>query len=91
MPETKSLTFTYKEVVEALIRYNDLHEGLWGLSIEFALAAANIAPEPGGDLLPTAIIPVKKIGLTRSNEPNNLTVDASEANPAKKTKSSKQK
>ena len=86
MSETKSLTFTYKEVLEALIRYNDLHEGLWGLSIEFALAAANIAPEPGGDLLPTAIIPVKKIGLTRSNEPNNLTVDAAEVNPAQKTR-----
>ena len=84
MPETKSFTFTYKEVVEALIRYNDLHEGLWGLSIEFGLAAANIAPEAGGDLLPTAIIPVKKIGLTRSNEINNLTVDAAEANPSPK-------
>jgi len=86
MPETNSLTFTYKEVVEALIRYNNLHEGLWGLSIEFALAAANVAPEPGGDLLPTAIIPVKKIGLTRSNEINNLTVDAAEVNPTPKAK-----
>ena len=86
MPETKSFTFTYKEVVEALIRYNNLHEGLWGLSIEFGLAAANIAPEAGGDLLPTAIIPVKKIGLTRSNEPNNLTVDAAEVNPAQRTR-----
>jgi hypothetical protein len=86
MPETKSITFTYKEVVEALIRYNDLHEGLWGLSIEFGLAAANVAPESGGDLLPTALIPVKKIGLTRSGEPNNLTVDASKANPLEKTK-----
>jgi hypothetical protein len=86
MPETKSFTFNYKEVVEALIRYNDLHEGLWGLSIEFGLAAANVGPEPGGDLLPTAIIPVKKIGLTRSNELNNLTVDAAEVNPLKRAK-----
>ena len=86
MPETKSLTFTYKEVVEALIRYNNLHEGLWGLSIEFGLAAANVGPEPGGDLSPTAIIPVKKIGITRSNELNNLTVDAAEVNPAPKAK-----
>ena len=86
MPETKSITFTHKEVVEALIRYNDLHEGLWGLYIEFGLAAANIGPEPGGDLLPTAIIPVKKIGIQRFNEANNLTVDAAEANPAPKAK-----
>lgn len=84
MPETKTIIFTYKEVVEALIRYNDLHEGLWGLSIEFGLAAANVAQEPGGDLFPTAIIPVKKIGLQRSGEPNNLTVDAAEVNPSQK-------
>jgi hypothetical protein len=72
-------------VVEALIRYNDLHEGLWGLSIEFGLAATNIGLEPG-DLLPAAIVPVKKIGLHRFNEPNNLTVDAAEANPSKRAK-----
>jgi len=72
-------------VAEALVRYNDLHEGLWGLYIEFGLGAANLASEPG-DLLPAAIIPVKKIGLQRFNEPNNLTVDAAEANPSKRAK-----
>ena len=85
MPETKSISFTHKEVVEALIRYNDLHEGLWGLFIEFGLGAANVGSEPG-DLLPAAIVPVKKIGLQRFNEPNNLTVDAAEVNPEPKAK-----
>jgi hypothetical protein len=86
MPETKSISFTHKEVVEALIRYNDLHEGLWGLYIEFGLGAANVGSEPGGDILPTAIIPVKKIGIQRFGEANNLTVDAAEVNPAPKAK-----
>jgi hypothetical protein len=85
MPETKSIAFTHKEVVEALIRYNNLHEGLWGLHIEFGLGAANVGSEPG-DLLPAAIIPVKKIGLQRFDEPNNLTVDAAQANPPQSTK-----
>ena len=85
MPETKSLTFTYKEVVEALIRYNELHEGLWGLYIEFGFAAANMGEGPE-NILPTAIIPVKKIGIQRFNEANNLTVDAAEANPSKRAK-----
>jgi hypothetical protein len=49
------------------------------------LGAANVGSEPG-DLLPSAIIPVKKIGLQRFGEPNNLTVDAAEVNPLKKTK-----
>jgi hypothetical protein len=86
MPETKTIGFSHKEVVEALIRYNDLHEGLWGLYIEFGLAAVNIAQEPAGDLVPAAIVPVKKIGIQRFDEPNNLTVDAAVANPAPKTK-----
>jgi hypothetical protein len=86
MPETKTIAFSHKEVAEALVRYNDLHEGLWGLYIEFGLAAANVAPETGGDLLPTAIIPIKKIGLMRFDEPNNLTVNASEANPPRTAK-----
>ena len=72
-------------MVEALIRYNDLHEGLWGIYIEFGLAAANMGQGPE-DILPTAIIPVKKIGLQRFNEANNLTVDAAEANPSLKAK-----
>jgi len=72
-------------VVEALIRYNNIHEGLWGLYIEFGLAAANMGQGPE-DILPTAIIPVKKIGVQRFNEANNLTVDAAEVNPAPKAK-----
>jgi hypothetical protein len=72
-------------VAEALIRYNNLHEGLWGLYIEFGLAAANMGQGPE-DVLPTAIIPVKKIGLQRFQEANNLTVDAAEVNPSPKPK-----
>jgi hypothetical protein len=71
--------------VEALIRSSDLHEGLWGLYIEFGLAAANMGQGPA-DILPTAIIPVKKIGLQRFNEANNLTADAAEVNPSPKAK-----
>lgn len=84
MPETKSITFTHKEVVKALIQCTDIHEGLWGLYIEFGLAAANLGK--GEDILPAAIVPVKTIGLQRFDTPNNLTVDAAEANPLKKTK-----
>lgn len=84
MPETKNITFTHREVVEALIRYSDLHEGLWGLSIEFGFGAANVGSEPGADIFPTAIVPVRKIGLSRFEEPSNLTVDAAKVNPISK-------
>jgi hypothetical protein len=87
MPETKNIVFSHKEVVEALIRYNNIHEGLWGLYIEFGLAGANVGPTPGGDLNPAAVIPVLKIGLQRSETPSNLTADAAVVNPPTKTES----
>ena len=64
MPETKSIAFSYKEVVESLIRYNNIHEGLWDLYVEFGLGAANIASGPG-EYSPAAIIPLKKIGIQK--------------------------
>ena len=60
MPETKSIVFTYKEVVEALIRYNNIHEGLWDLYIEFGLAAANIGPDPGTNIVLRLLFPLRK-------------------------------
>lgn len=89
MPETKNIVFTHKEVVEALIRYNNIHEGLWDLYIEFGLAGANVGPGPKGDLNPAAIVPVLKIGLQRSEKSTNLTADAATVNPLTKTESKK--
>lgn len=82
MPETNSITFTHKEVTEALIKKQDLHEGLWGIYIEFGIGAANIGQGPDDpNLVPAAIISVIKIGIQRFPKPNNLTVDAAEVNP----------
>ena len=83
MPETKQqIVFDHKEVAAALIRHSDLHEGLWGLYVEFGLAAANVGSGPGtNDLNPAAIVPILKIGLQRFDKPSNLTADAAEVNP----------
>ena len=82
MPEAKQITFSYKEVVEALVRYHNINEGLWALYVEFGIGGANIGPDPRKDLKPAAIVPILKLGLQRANEPTNLTADASEINPA---------
>ena len=37
MPETNSITFTHEEVVKLLIKDQELHEGLWGIYIEFGI------------------------------------------------------
>ena len=84
MPETKNIEFDYKEIAEALVRYSDIHEGLWGIAIKFGLQGANIGVGSSDDITPAAIIPILKLGLQRFDEPNNLTVNASEINPEEK-------
>jgi hypothetical protein len=80
MAEATNYLFDYKEVAEALIKKQGLHEGLWHIGVEFGLAAQNIRTPNG--FAPAAIIPVNKIGLSRTEEPNNMTVDAAKVNPA---------
>jgi len=82
MSEIKTVEFSHKEVAEALVRYNSIHEGLWGISIRFGIQGANIGATPGGELTPAAIVPILNIGLQRFEKPNNLTVDAATANPS---------
>lgn len=84
MAEPTQVVFTYKEVAEALIKQHGIHEGLWGLYLEFGLAAGNVATGPN-ELTPTAFVGVAKIGLQRFEEATNLTVDAAEVNPLPKT------
>lgn len=69
------------------------------LYLEFGLAAVNapVAPDGGrepksedemlNNLMPTAILPVKKIGIQRTEKLSNLAVDAAVANPKQSTKS----
>ena len=87
--------FSYKEIVETLIKKQNIHEGLWGLYFRFNLAAANITDPQSGFLTPSAIIGVREVGIQRFDEPNNLTVDAAEVNPSLQStaakKSSKKK
>ena len=90
MAEANQILFDYKEIAEALVRKHDLHEGLWGLYIEFGLGAVNLNSEESAKALtPAAIVAVRRIGLQRFPEENNLTVDAAKINPASSTKRSK--
>ncbi len=57
MAEPTQLGFSYKEVVEALVRKQKISSGIWKLYIKFGIAAANIKPG-AGDLSPAAIVPV---------------------------------
>jgi hypothetical protein len=80
MAEADRISFTYKEVVEALLKTQSVHDGIWGLYVEFALAASNVGPSDE-ELKPAAIIPIIKIGIQRFEKENNLSFDASKVNP----------
>jgi len=89
MPKTQSvaqksqhITFTHAQVSEALIKHHNLHEGLWGLYVEFGIAATNAGPSQD-QLNPAAIVPIVKIGLQKFDKPNNMTADAAVVNPSK--------
>ncbi len=90
------IIFDYKEIVTALIKQQGLNEGIWALYVEFGLVAANFAfadegqvevdqNAPPTNILPTALIPIKKVGLIRSNLVSNISVDAAKVNPKPKS------
>jgi hypothetical protein len=82
MPDVPQIyPFTHQELAEILIKYKDIHEGLWGIYVEFGIGATNVGQGPN-DLLPAAIVPIVKLGLQRFTEANNLTADAAKVNPA---------
>jgi len=80
MAEVNQYVFDLKEVVEALLKKQGIREGIWGLYVEFSFNAANVGPTDE-QLLPTALVPVKRIGIQRLKKETSLAVDASKLPP----------
>ena len=80
MPETGLITFSHKELVEILVKSQNLTEGIWQLYMNFGIKAANLGSSDS-DVLPTAMIPVLQIGIKKTDKENNLAVDASKLIP----------
>jgi hypothetical protein len=80
MPETNQLMFSFKEIVTALVKAHGIHEGIWGLIVNFGINAQNVGPNEN-ELRPSALIPILSIGLMKSDKETNLCVDAAKVNP----------
>ena len=78
--QTQTIVTSHKMVVEALVKLNGLHEGIWGLFVRFGIGAIN-AGENEQQLVPAAIIPVVEIGLQKFEKETNISVDAAKVNP----------
>lgn len=81
MAEATRYTFSFKEIAETLIKRQGIHEGLWGVYVRFGIQAANVGGMGGSPLLPTAMVPILELGISRKEKPDELTVDAAKVNP----------
>jgi hypothetical protein len=90
MGEPEIINFGYKEITEALVKHQGIHEGLWSLNIQFGLQTTTINVKVEEDeskeevLVPGVIIPLLKMGIKKHDKPNPFTVDAAEVNPSPK-------
>lgn len=84
MADIAAYSFDYKEVAEALVKKQGLHEGIWQLAFEFGFAALAAGPTLQ-ELKPTAIISLAKVMINKVENENNLTVDAAKVNPPTKS------
>lgn len=82
MPQQTQLFFKHHEVLTALIKLADLHEGEWQLIVSFNIAAMNMGPTPN-EMVPAAAVGVTQIGIQKAtpDSPASLTLDASVVNP----------
>ena len=83
MAETAQIVFKHKEVVEALLKHQGIHEGIWGLWVRFGISGANVG-ESASVINPAAIVPVLELGLQRFKEETNISIDAAKVNPKEK-------
>ena len=83
MAEANQIVFSFHEVVEALLKKQGIHEGIWGLYVEFGIGATNAGPSLD-QLNPVAMVPVMKLGIQRAAELSNLSLDAAVVNPVGK-------
>jgi hypothetical protein len=99
MAEITQIYFDYNEIVELLVRKQGIQEGIWALSIEFGIAAANLGGIKAGDdisnppsqVTPTALIPIQRIGIVKTDQLSNISVDAAKVNPKPKSAGQKKK
>jgi hypothetical protein len=69
-----------KELTAALVKHYDLHEGLYDLYLEYQFAFGNFGPS-ATQVVPSAVVGLSKLGVTKVSQTGPLTVDASEVNP----------
>jgi len=87
--EISGLDFSHKDVVTALLKSADIHDGIWMLAVKLGLTAANLQLPGSNDLVPSGILSVMSLKIEKATELNALSVDASVVNPPPKKQTKK--
>lgn len=82
--------FSFRDVIEAMIRRENIHSGIWSLQLTFGLKAATFAEETTNEHSPGVMVPILGIAIARTDKDGPLSVDAAKVNP-KKTRAAKAK
>ena len=88
MPETTEINFSHREIAEMLIKKQDIHEGIWALSLRFNFTASNVGPSQT-EIYPSAVASVVQIGLHKVDTESNIALDAAKVNPRSQAKPAK--
>jgi len=79
MGQAQQYIFTYQELAELMVKKQGLHEGHWGIYLEFQLTGTNVQNKE--KMTPAALLMVSKVGLQRFDKETPLSVDAAVVNP----------
>jgi len=66
--------FSPQQVLKALLKQEGIEEGRWGLVLNFGFSAGNVGPS-SQDLKPGAILSIQAVGIQKTEEDSNLTVN----------------
>lgn len=70
-------TLQLRELLAVLMKHYQVTEGAWDLSFEFNVAVGAVGPD-SEQLLPGAIVGIRRIGITPASEKSPTSVDVNE-------------
>ncbi len=84
MAQASRFEFNNKELLELMLRKQDIHEGHWALQAKFSFAAMNIGTQTdGSDANPAGVVGLLGLALELVPEPVPFSVNAADVNPKK--------
>lgn len=84
MSKADKIEYSNKELVAALLRDKEIHEGHWVLAAKLTFSAMNIGQAAdGSDASPAGVVALAGIQLENVPAPLPFSINAAEANPKK--------